>query len=206
MIRVTKLKVTRKGMALMNAAKKIIGSIVLLACCAVAPAFAQDARLQINQLDKLTAKADNVVEVSLDKNLLQIAAKFLSDKNPQEAAVKDLVSKLQGVYVRVFEFDKPGEYSLSDVDPLRAQVNAPGWSKIVGVMSKREGQKVDVHLRMDGGGLITGLLILATQPRELVVVNIVGPIDLEKLSQLEGQFGIPKLELDKIGKGKSRND
>lgn len=184
-------------MALLNTAKKLIGSIALLVFCTVAPALAQDARLQFSQLDRLASKADNVVEVSLDKNLLQVAAKFLSDKNPQEAAVKDLVSKLEGVYVRVFEFDKSGEYSLSDVEPIRSQVNAPGWSKIVGVMSKREGQKVDVHLRMTNGGLIHGLLILATQPRELVVVNIVGPIDLEKLSQLEGQFGIPKLDLDK---------
>lgn len=192
-------------MALLNTAKKIISTIALLIVGTVATVFAQDARLQFTQLDKLASKADNVVEVTLDKNLLQVAAKFLSDKNPTEAAVKDLVSKLEGVYVRVFEFDKIGEYSLGDVEPIRSQVNAPGWSKIVGVMSKREGQKVDVHLRMDNAGMIHGLLILATQPRELVVVNIVGPIDLEKLSQLEGQFGIPKLDLDKIGKGKSRD-
>lgn len=179
-----------------NTAKRIAMLSVLL-LIGFASAQAQDARLQFSQLDKLATKAENVVEVTLDKNLLQVAAKFLSDKNPTEAAVKDLVSKLQGVYVRVFEFDKTGEYSLGDVEPIRSQVAAPGWSKIVGVMSKREGQKVDVHLRMDNAGLIHGLLILATQPKELVVVNIVGPIDLEKLSQLEGQFGIPKLDLDK---------
>ena len=184
---------------------KRITLLAILLLVGFASVQAQDARLQFDQLDKLAPKADNVVEVTLDKNLLQVAAKFLSDKNPTEAAVKDLVSKLQGVYVRVFEFDKPGEYSLSDVEPIRSQVTAPGWSKIVGVMSKREGQKVDVHLRMDNSGMIHGLLILATQPKELVVVNIVGPIDLEKLSQLEGQFGIPKLDLDK-SKAKPRND
>lgn len=189
--------------AVKTATRMMMLAVLMLA--GLAAAQAQDARLQFTQLDKLASKADNVVEVTLDKNLLQVAAKFLSDKNPTEAAVKDLVSKLEGVYVRVFEFDKIGEYSLGDVEPIRSQVNAPGWSKIVGVMSRREGQKVDVHLRMDNAGMIHGLLILATQPRELVVVNIVGPIDLEKLSQLEGQFGIPKLDLDKIGKGKSRD-
>ncbi len=186
---------------------KRISMLAVLLLAGFASAQAQDARLQFNQLDKLASKAENVVEVTLDKNLLQMAARFLSDKNPQEAAVKDLVSKLQGVYVRVFEFDKPGEYSPNDIEPIRSQIqDKDGWSKIVGVMSKREGQKVDVHLKMDGNGLIHGLLILATQPKELVVVNIVGPIDLEKLSQLEGQFGIPKLDLDKLGKGKPRND
>ncbi len=180
-----------------NTAKRItLLAVFLLAGFAFAQA--QDARLQFAELDKLAPKAENVVEVTLDQKLLQVAAKFLSDKNPTEAAVKDLVSKIQGVYVRVFEFDKAGEYSNSDVETIRSQAQAKdGWSKIVGVMSRSAGQKVDVHLKMDGSGLIHGLLIVATQPKELVVVNIVGPIDLEKLSQLEGQFGIPKLDLDK---------
>jgi hypothetical protein len=181
--------------------------LVLLAVCASASALAQDAKLQISHLDKLASKAENVVEVTLDKKLLQVAAKFLNSKNPQEAAVKELVNKLDGVYVRVFEFDKPGEYQLSDIEPIRAQITAAaGWSKIVGVMSRRDGQKVDVHLKADNQGLIYGLAILAVEPKELVIVNIIGEIDLEKLRQLEGQFGIPKLDLEKVGKGKSRNE
>jgi len=187
-------------------AAKRATALAILFVCGFASARAQGAQIQISQLDKLASKAENVVEVTLDQKLLQVAARFLSDKNPQEAAVKDLVSKLQGVYVRVFEFDKPGEYQLSDIEPIRSQINAPGWSKIVGVMSKREGQKIDVHLKMDANGVISGLAILATEPKELVIVNIVGPIDLEKLRQLEGQFGIPKLDLEKVGKGKSRNE
>lgn len=176
---------------------KRITMLVVLLLAGFASVQAQDARLQFNQLDKLASKAENVVEVTLDQNLLRMAAGFLSSKNPQEAAVKDLVSKLQGVYVRVFEFDKSGEYSLNDIAPISLQLKSGNWSKIVGVTSKSEGQKIDVNLKMDDKGLIHGLLIVATQPKELVVVNIVGPIDLEKLSQLEGQFGIPKLDLDK---------
>lgn len=178
--------------------RKTFGSIFLAACCAIA-ASAQDARLDITQLEKLAAKASETVEVTLDEKLLQLAAKFLSDKNPDEAKVKQLVAGLKGVYVRVFEFEKPGEYSASDIESLRLQLQAPGWTKIVGVWSKREGQKVDVHIRYQGNNIL-GLAILAAEPKELTIVNIVGPIDLEKLSQLEGQFGIPKLDLDKSGK------
>ncbi len=192
-------------MTLLKTATEKAGLIILLILCVSVSAFAQDAKLQFSNLDRLKDKAENVVEVSLDQNLLQVAARFLSNKNPQEAAVRQLVSNLEGVYVRVFEFDKPGQYSPSDLDTIRSQVNAPGWSKIVGVMSKRQGQKVDVHLRMAGDN-ITGLLILAIEPKELVVVNIVGPIDLEKLRQLEGQFGIPSLDLDKAAKGKPRDE
>lgn len=192
---------------LFSKAKKRVALVLLLVVCSAIPALAQDAKLQISRLDNLKDKAENVVEVTLDKNLLQVAAKFLSSKNPEEAAVKELVTKLEGVYVRVFEFDKAGEYQLSDIESIRSQVTASaGWSKIVGVMSRREGQKVDVHLKTDGQGLIRGLVILAAEPRELVVVNIVGEIDLEKLRQLEGNFGIPKLDLEKTGKSKTRNE
>lgn len=202
---VKKVKVEREIMMLLNTAMKKIFLAGLLIICATASAYAQDARLQIGNLDRLKEKAENVVEVSLDQKLLQVAARFLSNKNPQEATVRELVSNLEGVYVRVFEFDKPGEYSFSDLEPIRSQVNQPGWTKIVGVMSRREGQKVDVHLKMSGES-IHGLLILASEPKELVVVNIIGPIDLEKLRQLEGQFGIPSLNLEKAGKGKPRNE
>lgn len=188
---------------LIEAAQRAIGLTLLIVCCVVV-GRAQEARIEISQLDKLAAKAEQVVEVTLDEKLLQLAAKFLSDKNPKEAAVKQLVGGLKGVYVRVFEFDQPGEYAPSDIETLRAQLAAPGWSKIVGVRSRREGDNVDVHLRWQDGNIL-GLAIIAADPKQLTVVNIVGPIDLDKLSQLEGQFGIPKLELEKI-KGKARNE
>jgi hypothetical protein len=41
-----------------------------------------------------------------------------------------------------------------------------------------------------------GLALIASEPREFTIVNIVGSIDLAKLHKLEGQFGVPKLELE----------
>jgi hypothetical protein len=45
---------------------------------------------------------------------------------------------------------------------------------------------------------------LATDPKEITFVNIIGPVDLEKLSELEGQFGIPELEIERT-KPKRKN-
>src|SRR5439155_597017 len=42
---------------------------------------------------------------------------------------------------------------------------------------------------------IRGLEVISAEPKEFTVVNIVGPINLEKLSQLEGSFGVPFLNL-----------
>jgi Domain of unknown function (DUF4252) len=178
-------------------------TVLMLAFC-VAHLHAQDARVPLEQLDKLAKLAEDTVEVSLDQKLLTVASKFLNSSDPTQAKVKELVAGLQGIYVRVFTFDKPGEYATSDLDPIRNIVKAAGWQKIVGVRSKRAGDNVDVHLRLVNDN-IHGLVIIAAQPKELVVVNILGPIDLEKLSQLQGQLGIPKLDLD-FSKGKPRND
>ena len=170
--------------------------LILLAAFCVSTARAQDARLQIDHLNKLADKAAEVVEVTLDERLLKVAARFLSPDNPTEAKVKEIVSGLKGVYVRVFEFDNAGEYSPSDLDSIRSQLRQPGWTKIVGVYSKRGGSNVDVHLKYHAENII-GVAIISAEPKELTVVNIIGPIDLEKVRQLEGQLGIPKLNLEK---------
>ena len=45
------------------------------------------------------------------------------------------------------------------------------------------------------GEKMNGLSVIAAEPKSFTVVNIVGFIDIEKLRLLEGNFGIPKLEI-----------
>jgi hypothetical protein len=35
--------------------------------------------------------------------------------------------------------------------------------------------------------------VISAEPREITLVNIVGPVDLDKLASMEGQFGIPHI-------------
>jgi 1-deoxy-D-xylulose 5-phosphate reductoisomerase len=59
---------------------------------------------------------------------------------------------------------------------------------------KRDAQEdVDVYVCMEDSGKTCGLAVIATQPREFTVVSIVGSIDIDKLAELEGEFGIPKV-------------
>jgi hypothetical protein len=159
------------------------------------PAMAQTAQLRMDNLDKLAASAAEVVNVTIDEQLLQLASKFLSaTRSADEREIKDLVRDLKGVYVKRFEFDRDGAYSQTDVEPLLKQLNTPAWSRIVGVTSTRELKNIEVFL-MTEGSLIKGIAVVAAQPRELTVVNVIGPIDIDKLSRLQGQFGIPQLDL-----------
>jgi len=158
-------------------------------------ARAQDARLQLSSLDHLAAKANQTVDVNVDERLMKAAAKLLSDKDADERDVKKLVEGLKGIYVRSFEFDNAGEYTTADMETIRTQVRGPGWTRLVNVISKKEGN-VEVYLLFNGEQ-VGGLAVLYTEEKELTVVNIVGPVDLEKLAKLEGQLGVPELEIEK---------
>ena len=72
---------------------------------------------------------------------------------------------------------------------------APGWSRIVEARSNKDHTDVDVFVLIDGDKA-QGLSIIASQPREFTIVNIVGNIDLEQLHALEGKFGVPMLDIE----------
>ncbi len=177
----------------LQASLKVLSLALLLVLGGTATAIAQSPRLDMGQLDRLGVKASETVDVNIDERMMQLAAKFLSGKDPDEIKVKELVSGLKGIYVKVLEFEREGEYLPADVEAIRSQLTNPAWARIVNVTSKRHGG-LEVYL-MTNASQIGGLVVLATDPKELVVVNIIGPVDLEKLSQLEGHFGIPELEI-----------
>ena len=175
--------------------------LAFITCLALAPLGAQEIKLPPS-LERLAAKASEVVDVTMDANLLQLASRFLSDKDADDAKVKKLIAGLKGIYVRNFEFAKTGEYQESDVEPVRAQLRNPAWSRIVGVRSQKSGENAEVYVKTDNGK-IGGLVVLATEPKELTIVSIEGAIDPDQLSELGGHFGIPKVDTRKeSGHGK----
>jgi hypothetical protein len=147
----------------------------------------------LTSLDALAGKASETVDVNIDERLMRVAATALTTDEDSKG-IKKLISGIKGIYVKSFEFEHENEYSPADVEDIRAQLRLPGWSKLVNVTSKKEGN-VEVYVLFNGD-TVGGLTILSTEPKELTVVNIVGPVDLEKLAQFEGQFGIPDLGLE----------
>jgi hypothetical protein len=150
--------------------------------------------LRLDQLDRLSAKAVESVNITLDASLLQLAANFLDSDDGDEAEIKKLVAGLKGIYVRSFEFKNTGEYGDADVEAVRAQLKDSKWKRIVEVRSKVDGDS-DVYLKTDAGH-IQGLVVISAEPKELTVVSVEGAIDMEGLKKLRGNFGIPK-SLDK---------
>jgi hypothetical protein len=186
---------------------KILLRIVSLLLLVVPPATAQEFPWKGN-LDKYAAEATETVDVTLDSNMLNLAKSFLSDKDADQREAKQIVSQLKGIYVRSYEFDKAGAYSTADIEAFRAELKSPEWNRIVGVKSKRDGENDYVYVRMVSGKM-AGLAVIDASPKEFTLVYIDGPIDLEKISALGGQFGVPHFDAhhakldDHKGKGDS---
>jgi hypothetical protein len=166
--------------------------LTLFIAAIAAPLSAQ--RLNLD-LPGLSEKAAQVVDVTLDATMLKLAAKFLGNGDPDERAAKDVVRNLEGIYVRSYTFDKDGEYDRALLERVRAQLG-PTWKKMVNVRGRDEISEIYMNVRDDKP---FGMLVMTAEPRELTLVNIVGPIDVDKLAALEGQFGVPHVH------GKTKN-
>lgn len=176
-------------------------SVTLVCALLALPAlsFAADpGRLQLPDFTALSKKAAQSVDISLDPSLLHLASGVISSDDADSAAVNGVIQGIRGIYVRSYTFDKPGEYSQDDVKSVETQLLAPGWQPIVSTHDLKKGDKVDIYI-LRNGKRTDGLAIIAADPRELTIVNIVGSIDLAKLAHLQGQFGVPKIGLTTDG-------
>jgi hypothetical protein len=145
--------------------------------------------LQIpEQIGRLGSKARETVNITLDGSLLRLASQFLSSTDTDQAKIRKIISRLNAIQVRTFEFDNDAQYSDADIAPLRSQLRAPAWSRIL--ESRSNGDHVEVFVRQEQDK-IGGLVLLAAERKELAIISIDGSIDLSELASLDGQFGIP---------------
>ena len=82
-----------------------------------AAAIAQVApRLQLDFLNRLSSQAKETVDVTIDPAMMQQALGLLGgDKVRDDPSIKSMLSGIQGIYVKVFEFEKDGGTSQASV-------------------------------------------------------------------------------------------
>jgi Domain of unknown function (DUF4252) len=141
---------------------------------------------------ELAAKAANVTEVTLDKNMLGFAAKFMDNKDKDQAQTSRLIQGLDGIYVRDYEFDKEGEYSMDEIEKLRQAIETPEWTPMVRDRERKGAEMTDVMVKMVNGET-KGMFILSAEPKELSIVLILGTIRMDQLGMLKGIGGLSAL-------------
>jgi hypothetical protein len=167
-------------------------AIWILAMAAMTvPALAQTSPLPLPApVEKeLAARASNVTEVTLGKNMLAFASKFMNGKDKDDAATRQLIEGLDGIYVREYEFDKEGQYSMEQVEKLRKYFETSEWTPLVRERERKSGESTDLMVKMINGQT-QGMFILTAEPKELTIVLILGPIRMDELGKLQGISGL----------------
>jgi hypothetical protein len=141
---------------------------------------------------ELASRASSVTEVTLGKSMLAFASKFMNGKDKDEAATRQLIEGLDGIYVREYEFDKEGEFSADEVEALRKYFETSDWSPVVRERERKSGETTDVMIKLVNGES-HGIFILESEPKELTIVLILGPIRMDDLVKLKGVAGLGAL-------------
>jgi hypothetical protein len=161
----------------------------------VAPCWGQTGpQIDMKNLQGLESKAEQVVSVNLEGKSLDEGSKLLSIRNGLNKSVKELVKGLKGVYLRRFWFGGKKSYEEADVEPIRKELQRPGWAPMIDVKNHNKSEAVTVYSYTENDRL-TGVTVFSADDKEVTVVNIVGPVDLEALSELGKQMGLPAMHL-----------
>ena len=162
------------------------------------PSYAAGPRLQMPDFSHLRAKANDSVDVTIGGPLLHFVSHMMAkdaDMDEDDKAAMSVLADVSSVQVRNFSFDEDDAYSIADIDGVRKQLDAPCWNHLVEQHKREPREDTDVFMCLEDGK-IKGIAVVASEPREFTIVNVIGNIDIDKLAKLEGQFGIPKVTQD----------
>ena len=169
-----------------HAAQLPAGRVVLAAACLALPllAAAQAPQLRLPSFSSLRDQATESVDITLGWLPLHLMTWFMDDQDRDSAEVKKTLRGLKSVQIRNYSFDADFAYPQEEIEALRAQLAQPGWSRLVQVRNRGEKKEdVDIYVALENH-TVRGLTIIACEPREFTVLNIVGAVDLEQVARL----------------------
>jgi len=178
----------------MHPPRKPARLLAVAAVCLAVPVLASAAgpQLKLPSFPDLKQHATESVDLTLGWMPLHLVGWLMNDGDPDSAEARKTLQGLKSVQIRSFRFSADYAYPQAEVEQLRAQLSSPGWSPLVQVRKRgdQEGknkENVDIYVALDDKK-VKGLVIIACEPREFTIVNIVGTIDLEQIAGLRKTF------------------
>ena len=160
----------------------------LILMAAAIPVLAQQ-NFDFKLLDRLGVNAKNSTNITLDGSLLKLAANIVGNGDDE---LKSLIHGLTGVYVRSYQFEKPGQYMETDLEPLRGYLRSGQWSKIVDVKEAAKGAS-EIYVQALPNDRLGGVVVISAEIKEVTVIFISGVMNANDIAKLSGNLGIPDL-------------
>lgn len=168
--------------------RAVVASIALLA---TSVSLAENpARLRIPDFSHLQSKATESVDITIGPFLMWLAGSIAPERAEDGTPLKEIVKGIEAVYVRSYQFDSDDVYSMDDVEKVRSQLRSDQWKPLAEIRSRKNSENVDIFISIQNDKP-TGFAIVASEPREFTIVNIVGTIDIDHLAKLQAGLGLP---------------
>jgi hypothetical protein len=166
--------------------------VMIALACSLLPGLgaAQDAKLKLPEFKSLAGKATESVNISLSPWLLHMAGSFIDDKDEDSVATKHLLAGIKSIEIRSYQFSSDNAYSAADIEAVRSQL--AGWSQIMQVHHREKSEDVDMYVLIENNAT-KGFALIASEPREFTIINIVGSISIDDLPRLQSHLHLPKV-------------
>jgi Domain of unknown function (DUF4252) len=124
--------------------------------------------------DKFAQGASSVTEINLDPRTMGMVSHSSRDRS--------LASKMNFMVVHKYQYDKPGMYSMDDVEAYRKKLTDGSWACPIRVRSKTS--STDICSRTASDNETNEMVILTAQPRELTFIHMSGKMSLDELNRM----------------------
>lgn len=158
-------------------------------------ASSQAAAVEVGAIDigqLMPSAKGQFVEINLSPAMLKFAARIAARQEPEAA---ELIRNLKSIRVNVVGLDDTNRAAtVEQIESVRRKLETQGWTKLVTVREKNDGDNVDVHVKQRGEEAIDGLVVTVIDRKgEAVFVNIVGNINADQIAKIADKFDLEPL-------------
>ena len=164
--------------------------VLALSACGLTAPQSNDGFADLESLD--ANHVDTTMVLSIGPTLLRFAARHMDD----DPETKALLRALDGVRVRVYEVNGDAQVVAADMDRMSQKLREQAWEPVV--LVQENGERTYMLMKTDAER-ITGLTVLTSDGHEAVVVNIMGDLQPEMLSEAMAALELeaPDIELER---------
>lgn len=177
--------------------RKLAASAWLACLLAGVPASAQEPQAageSAMHFAGLEENADEVVKVNLRGRALEQAKKLFGLRKNVTGSVRSFVTGLTAVYRRTYRF-RGGGAKREDVERVHERLAEDGWVPLIETENRRRPDALAVYSYSAEDGQVAGMTLVTSEPKEVTVLKILGPVDFEALSAIGSGMGLPVMRI-----------
>ncbi len=131
------------------------------------------------------------VEISINSNLINMAARLVEKEEPEAAKV---LGGLKSIRINVIGLNDDNRADLKErMNTIRTQLTQKGWDRLVTVQEKN--QDVGIFTKVRGKEAVEGITVTVIDgDKEAVFINVVGDIRPEQLADVADRLNLEPLK------------